>query len=201
MRVKPQVFGASFLSMRDFKTIQCSAEKLKVFNSDLDNYESEMFSILMHSTGVYSFCSNNDLFLLAKRIYILYGNYISTELLLLEAVFFRFFEGEIPDQNMDIGEFMMQAYETGVCRKLLTSDLPKILNFSLINFENLSDDEFFSYKIPTCSNHWVMDRGVFLFPGTNRNYKLRYRLKNGGFLKNKEVQNAEKWADMVVRYL
>ena len=187
--------------MRDFKTIQCSAEKLKFFNSDLDNYESEMFSILMHTTGVYSFNSKNDLFLLAKRIYILYGNYISTELLLLDEVFFHFFEGEIPDEKIEIGDFMMQTYERGFCRKLLTSDLSKILNFSLIKIKNLTDEAFFFSKIPTCSNHWLMDRSVFLFPGTNRNYKLRNRLKNGGFLKQQEILDAEKWANLAIKYL
>ena len=35
------------------------------------------------------------------RFIILYGNYISTELLLLDEVFFHFFEGEIPDEKIE----------------------------------------------------------------------------------------------------
>ena len=61
---------------------------------------------IMNTTGVYKLNSINDIKLLCYRYYIIYGMYISQELLLLDEICFRTHYGYY-QKDTDFGSFLL----------------------------------------------------------------------------------------------
>ena len=190
-----------YLSLKKLKAIKKTSSKINnYYYGDFKN-ESNILSILMHTTGVYKIENKKDLWILAYRTHIIYGNKISTDLLLLNEVFFQMYEAKEPNEKMDIGDFLLESYRSGIKRTLLTSDLNHLIGFKYRKKKNVRNKKFLKKKIVRASNFWTLDDGIFLFPGTHRNYRLRKRLLKGKKIKRETIESAKIWADLAVKHI
>jgi hypothetical protein len=155
---------------------------------------------LMNMTGVYRLNSLDDLWLLCYRYYIIYGMYISQELLLLDEICFRTHYGYY-QKDTDFGRFFFETLKNGTQANVLSSELPLFIGVRSKNKSNSSNKKFEAKLILKATGFWMNKDGLVLFPGTPRNRKLRKRLLKGKSLSKKRKIEAQKWANLVTKYL
>jgi hypothetical protein len=155
----------------------------------------------MYTTGMNRIENKEDIWKLAYRTYIIYGNSISTELLLLEEVFFEMLEAKEPEEKTELIDFLLETHRNGIKRTLLTSDLSNLVGFKNGEKKNCSNKEFEKKKIVRASNFWTLNDGIYRVPRTIRNYKLRNRLLKGKKIKKETIENAKIWANLAVKHI
>lgn len=155
---------------------------------------------LMNTTGVYHLKSKKDLWLLSYRCYMVFGMYISYDLLFLEEAFFKVYKDRY-DGEKDFTKFMLDTYKNGIPTTIHTHDLVNYIGVQSKVKENINNDIFEKKLILKAKNFWLHDTDLFFFPATTRNRDFRQSLLKGKAIRETRKKEAEQWADLVVKYL
>lgn len=155
---------------------------------------------LMNTTGVYHLKTKEDLWLLSYRCYIVFGVYISYDLLFLEEVFFKVYTDRFDDER-DFTQFMLDTMKNGSVTQIHTDELINYIGVQSKVKENVSNDMFEEKFILKAKNFWLHDKDLAFFPATPRNRDFRKRLLKGKAIPEIRKKEAVQWADLIVKYL
>ena len=155
---------------------------------------------LMDTTGVYYLKSKKDLWLLSYRCYLVFGVYISFDLLFLEEVFFKVYTDRF-DGERDFTQFMLDTVKNGNVTIINIDELNNFIGVQSKMKENVNNDKFEGKLILKAKNFWMHDKDLIFFPATPRNRDFRKKLLKGGIIPEKRKKEALQWADLIVKYL
>ena len=178
------------------------SEDIGFTNKD-GSYKKEilLLLLLMKTTGVYELKNKSDIWLLAYRLYVIYGAQLSFDELLINELFFatlyeKFEEGE------DFNSFALEVYENGIVAAINTVDLENFYGLRVKNKKNVTDKIFEKKLILKAQPYWLLkEENIFIFPFTIRDIELREKLLKGKNVGKKIKKQAVKWADLVTKYL
>lgn len=178
------------------------SEDIGFTNKD-GSYKKEilLLLLLMKTTGVYELKNKSDIWLLAYRLYVIYGAQLSFDELLINELFFailyeKFEEGE------DFNSFALEVYENGIVAAINTVDLENFYGLRVKNKNNVTDKIFEKKLILKAQPYWLLkEENIFIFPFTIRDIELREKLLKGKNVGKKIKKQAVKWADLVTKYL
>jgi hypothetical protein len=155
---------------------------------------------LMNTTGVYHLKTKEDLWLLSYRCYMVFGVYISYDLLFLEEVFFKVYTDRF-DGERDFTLFMLDTLKKGNVTSIQTNELINFIGVQSKVKENASNDKFEGKLILKAKSFWLHDKDLIFFPATTRNRDFRKILLKGKVIPEIRKKEAQKWADLIVKYL